>query len=135
MAQIVGIDSNGHLAATNTTDSGSSDGSGGGDTSTANQEQIAVLEEVRDRLPPPGYFAPSNLIPDFLFVMEAGTIPAETNSVAIENIGASDGLLLGKVFPARAVISWSANGRDKLGEINYDASGTTFVITILSYAD
>lgn len=49
MAQIVGIDSNGHLAATNTTNSsgGGSGGAGGSDASGGNQEeQLAVLEEL-----------------------------------------------------------------------------------------
>lgn len=140
MAQIVSLDSNGRLAATTITDSsggsvgsGGAGGSGGGNANAANQEeQTAVLEDVRDRLPSPGYYTPSSLIPNFLFTSGIGTIPAGASSVTIQNTGNADGVLLGKAFPPQSAISWSANGRDRLAEIDYDATGTTFAIAILA---
>ncbi len=54
MPQIVGVDSNGHITiqtSTNGSGGSSSGGSGGGDGSAVNQEeQLVVLEEVRDRV-------------------------------------------------------------------------------------
>lgn len=86
-------------------------------------EAIAAIEEVSNCL---------SLIvraTNFISTSSAGTIAAGANSVAIANVGDAAGAVKNEVMPAGAAISWSANGRDVLDEISYDATGTTFLIT------
>ena len=58
-----------------------------------------------------------------------GTIAAGANSVSIANIGNAAGTVEGVSFPSGATISWSANGKDTLDAIAYNASGTTYLIS------
>jgi hypothetical protein len=65
----------------------------------------------------------------FINTTNAGTIAAGAQSVAIANIGSAVGTVKGTNLPVGASISWGANANDKLDAINYDATGTTFLIT------
>ena len=93
--------------------------------------EISVLEQIRDSLANGGGGGdPSDyLTGDFNIVTNSGTIAAGAQSVAIANIGDSDGLVNGKTYPAGLSLNWSGDGVRTLDEFTYDATGTTFVIT------
>jgi hypothetical protein len=66
--------------------------------------------------------------PSFTSVTTSGTIAAGATSVSIANVGSFDGTVLGTNLPAGASIEFNANWIHILGSVNYDATGTTFLI-------
>lgn len=74
---------------------------------------------------------PVERVTSFTIETGAGSISAGAKAVSIANNGASDGLLLGNVLPSGVSIPFSAGMYDTLNEIDYDATGTTFLITVI----
>ena len=67
-----------------------------------------------------------------LTVSNEGTI-TDAQSVAIANTGTSAGTAQGQSIAAGMALSWSVvAGQDVLQPISYDATGTTFLITVVS---
>jgi hypothetical protein len=67
--------------------------------------------------------------PTYTRTLTTGTIAAGAQSIAIANIGVSEGTVLGVILPAGASISWSVNAMDTLSAVSYNATSTTFLIT------
>jgi hypothetical protein len=61
-----------------------------------------------------------------------GTVPANTYSLSIANVGAAAGSVGGVSVPAGVVINYNAELNNTLTGIAYNATGTTFLITYLS---
>lgn len=59
----------------------------------------------------------------------AGTVVAGFRSVTIWNSGVAAGTIEGVSIGTGAVLSWGAALNNTLDEINYNATGTTFIIT------
>lgn len=70
---------------------------------------------------------------DVLLTTEVGpgSVEAGARSVSITNTGAETGLVLGVPFPAGASYSLQAEGNDTLAAISFDATGTTFVVSVI----
>jgi hypothetical protein len=64
-------------------------------------------------------------------VTDGGKISAGSKSVTITNIGSLSGILLGSKFISGASITFSAGGTDTIAAIEYDATGTSFLIARL----
>ena len=61
-----------------------------------------------------------------------GSIPDNTYSFSIANVGASAGLVGGVSIPAGVTINYNAELNNTLTGIAYNATGTTFLITYIS---
>ena len=61
-----------------------------------------------------------------------GTVPANTYSLSIANVGNAAGTVGGVSVPAGVVVNYSAELNNTLTGIAYNATGTTFLITYIS---
>lgn len=61
-----------------------------------------------------------------------GTVPANTYSLSIANVGNAAGSVGGVSVPAGVVINYNAELNNTLTGIAYNATGTTFLITYIS---
>lgn len=61
-----------------------------------------------------------------------GTVPANTYSLSIANVGNAAGTVGGVSVPAGVVVNYNAELNNTLTGIAYNATGTTFLITYLS---
>ncbi|MEO1466204.1 MAG: hypothetical protein AAFR89_08230 [Cyanobacteria bacterium J06633_1] len=66
--------------------------------------------------------------PDFTISQNSGTVSTGASSVAIANSGEEPGLVKGKEILPGVTLSWTATWQNVLGEIDYDATGTEFLI-------
>ncbi len=66
--------------------------------------------------------------PDFFRVSDAVGLTSGFFSVAISNVGAATGTVLGEDLPAGDTVKFSAKTGNTLGAIAYDATSTTFAI-------
>ena len=60
-----------------------------------------------------------------------GTVPANTYSLSIANVGNAAGTVGGVSVPAGVVVNYSAELNNTLTGIAYNATGTTFLITYI----
>ncbi|MDE1158449.1 MAG: hypothetical protein PW791_09250 [Neorhizobium sp.] len=67
--------------------------------------------------------------PIYLLSTGSGTTSATAVSITIANIGSSSGAVAGSTLPAGAAVTWRASPGKTLAGINYDASGTTLIIS------
>lgn len=70
-------------------------------------------------------------IPTLETVTDGGKISAGSKSVTITNTGLLSGILLGAKFISEASVTFSVVGTGTIAEIEYDATGTSFLITRL----
>lgn len=68
--------------------------------------------------------------PTLTSATSSGTITAGAYEVSVANIGTAAGTLLGTSFPKNAIATFSVPGAT-LAEIAYDATGTTFLISVI----
>lgn len=61
----------------------------------------------------------------------AGSIPTNTYSISIANVGNAAGTVNGVSVPAGVVINYNAELNNTLIGPSYDATGTTFLITYI----
>ena len=61
-----------------------------------------------------------------------GTVPANTYSLSIANVGNAAGTVGGVSVPAGVVVNYNAELNNTLTGIAYNATGTTFLITYIS---
>ncbi len=71
---------------------------------------------------------PVSRTPTIQSVTNAGTIGTSL-AIAIKNIGSAAGLVGGVSIGPDTMVSWAASENETLTGINYDATGTTFLIT------
>tara|TARA_B100000965_G_scaffold371426_1_gene360314 strand:- start:1293 stop:1523 length:231 start_codon:yes stop_codon:yes gene_type:complete len=60
------------------------------------------------------------------------TISAGKVYIEIQNVGSAAGVVDGASLPAGKTVSWTAPGGDELGEVTFDGTGTTLLVTTLS---
>jgi hypothetical protein len=65
-------------------------------------------------------------------ISTAGTIMAGKKSILIINTGGKEGKVLGDLLYSGESLSLEATGSDTIGQIDYDATGTTFTIATLT---
>lgn len=70
--------------------------------------------------------------PTLISTSTSGTVTTGKISVAIANVGVSDGTVLGVTLPANTSVSYEVLKGETLAAVSYDATGTTFLIAILT---
>jgi hypothetical protein len=70
--------------------------------------------------------------PDILSSTGVGSTPSPVYSFSIANVGAAAGTVNGVSLPAGVTINYDAGLNNLLNGVNYDATGTTFLITFIS---
>lgn len=70
-------------------------------------------------------------IPALVRYNGSGVIAAGAKSVSVYNSGAADGLLLGTIIHPTERVTYSAENKDVLAAISYNATGTEFLIATL----
>jgi len=69
--------------------------------------------------------------PNMLRTTSSGTVPGETYSVSVANVGAADGIFLGATIKAGEILDFNSgalNNSFAAGSFVYDATGTEFLI-------
>jgi hypothetical protein len=67
------------------------------------------------------------------YVNVTGAISSGLYSFSVANVGSASGLLDGQVLPAGVTVNFDAGAlNNTLGGMNFDATGTTFVVTFIS---
>lgn len=72
--------------------------------------------------------APQTYTPSLTIATSTGTIAAGATSVSIANTGGSSGTVLGTSLGAGVTLDWTAPSGGTIGEISYNATGSTFLI-------
>lgn len=73
--------------------------------------------------------APQSRTHNVITASGAGTVPANSLRGSVINAGSANGTWNGQTIPAGITIPWGEVGfRDTYSAINYDATGTTFII-------
>jgi hypothetical protein len=76
--------------------------------------------------------AAANRTPNFIRVIDSGTINVITYSLSVANVGTDDGTFLGSVIKPGEIINFDAGSLNNIyapGSFTYDATGTEFMIT------
>lgn len=74
---------------------------------------------------------PEIRIPKIVSVTGVGTVPANTYSFSIANVGAAAGTVDGVSVPAGVTINYDPGLNNTIQGISFDATGTTFLITFI----
>lgn len=79
------------------------------------------------------YLAPQARAPRYSITTTSGFTLINVYSFSIANVGSAAGTLDGQSLPAGVTVNFDAGAlNNTLNSINYDATGTTFVITYIS---
>ena len=79
------------------------------------------------------YLAPQARAPRYSITTTSGSTIANVYSFSIANVGSAAGTVDGQPLPAGVTVNFDAGAlNNTLNSINYDATGTTFVITYIS---
>jgi hypothetical protein len=74
---------------------------------------------------------PQTRIPQIRYETTPGSIPDDSYGFSIANVGAAAGTVDGYTLPAGVTINFDPGVNNLLAGINFDATGTTFLITYL----
>lgn len=69
------------------------------------------------------------LTPGFISTTASGTVTAGARTVTIKNVGGAVGTVLTINLPTGESVNFAATGKDTVGAITYNATGTTFLIS------
>jgi hypothetical protein len=79
------------------------------------------------------YLAPQVKVPHYELSTSTGTTLSGAFSFSIANVGAADGTISGSIIKPGVTVNFDAGAlNNTLNSINYNATGTTFVITYIS---
>jgi hypothetical protein len=79
-----------------------------------------------------GYLKGTEKTPGIISATGAGSTPANIYSMSIANVGSAAGVINAVSIPAGVTLNWSAEFNNTLGQLSYNATGTTFIITYIS---
>jgi len=75
--------------------------------------------------------SPQARTPHIYTNVSSGMVPGNNYGISIANVGAANGYVEGVVLKPGYTVSFSPTSVDYLGNINYDATGTEFLITYI----
>jgi len=95
-------------------------------------QMLKGLQGIIDALTAGTCCPPQSRYPNIENFSIAGATPSGVYSFSIANVGTAAGTVDGQSLPAGVTINFDANLNNTLGSINFDATGTTFLITYIS---
>lgn len=114
------------------TSGGSGSGSGSGGTASsvtiAGQPVHVIVDSQPLAVAGIVDIASAQRTPSLVAVTTAGTVAAGATEISIGNTGSASGYVMGAPLPAGATVMFSTHGNDTLDALQYDATGTTFLI-------
>ena len=79
------------------------------------------------------YLAPQTRVPHYELSTSTGATLAGVYSFSIANVGSANGTIAGSVILPGVTVNFDAGAlNNTLNSVNYNATGTTFVITYIS---
>jgi hypothetical protein len=82
---------------------------------------------------PGSFLAPQTRVPHYELSTSTGSTLAGVYSFSIANVGSANGTIVGNVILPGVTVNFDAGAlNNTLATIDYDATGTTFVITYIS---